>query len=72
MGTVWAAMRTRPRLATEAASLAWAFRRRGGVLPVRALVRWRLATAYGSSTAPVQGEDLIRFLEWRRRVRGAL
>ncbi|MGH8911505.1 MAG: hypothetical protein ACRDVD_03260 [Acidimicrobiia bacterium] len=72
MGEVWAALRTRPLLATEALSAAWAFRRRGGILPARALVQWRRATAYGSRSLPAQSEDLIRYLEWRRELRRTL
>ena len=72
MGEVWAALKTRPLLTTEALSAAWAFRRRGGILPARALLHWRLATAYGSPSASAQGEDLIRYLEWRRELRRTL
>ena len=30
---------------------------------------WRVATAYGSETAEVSGDDLIGYLEWRKQQR---
>jgi hypothetical protein len=65
----WSGLLSRPGLIWEALSTAYAFRRRGGVLPSRAALRWRVATAYGSSEAEVSPDDLIRFLEWRRALR---
>lgn len=38
-------------------------------LPTRAYIRWRLQTAYGSSTVRPSGSDVIEFLEWRREQR---
>ncbi len=67
----WVELAARPLLLAEAARTAWAFRARRGILPSRTLLRWRIATAYGSSDAPVQTEDLVRFLEWRRQFRAA-
>lgn len=72
MRSVWEALRARPQLAFEALSTGWAFRARGGILPSRPLLQWRVATAYGSDTQPIESEDLIRFLEWRRAVRRSM
>lgn len=69
---LWALLRSRPALILEAARAGWAFRSRRGVLPARDLVRWRLATAYGSAQAPIEPEDLVSFLEWRRTLRSAI
>lgn len=60
----------RPSLVLEALRAAWAFRARRGLFPSRAVLDWRLATAYGSPR-PVEPEDLIRFLAWRRSLRAA-
>jgi len=32
---------------------------------------WRMATAYGTETATLQGDDLIGYLAWRKRQRSA-
>lgn len=65
----WLELAARPVLLAEGLRTAWAFRSRRGILPSRALIRWRIATAYGTPDAPVQYEDLVRFLEWRRQLR---
>lgn len=65
----WVELAARPLLAAEALRTAWAFRSRRGILPSRPLIRWRIATAYGTPDASVQVEDLVRFLEWRRQLR---
>lgn len=67
----WVGLVTRPRLVWEAVRTAWAFRSRRGVLPARDLLQWRLHTAYGTDDAPVEFEDLVSFLAWRRRLRRA-
>ena len=33
---------------------------------------WRRATAYGSADHPIEPEDLVAYLEWRRRQRRAV
>lgn len=58
----------KPALALEALRVAWAFRVRRGLVPSRAMLNWRLATAYGLPRQ-AEPEDLIRFLAWRRSVR---
>lgn len=69
MRSKWADVATRPVLLWEAALTAWAFRPRKGILPSRALIRWRIATAYGdASTSPAPG-DVEAFLRWRRALR---
>ncbi len=65
----WVELAARPLLLAEALRTAWAFRSRRGILPSRTLIRWRVATAYGSPDAPMQVEDLVSFLEWRRELR---
>ncbi len=37
------------------------------LLPDQEFLRWRLGTVYGD--APFVGEDLVAFLEWRKRQR---
>lgn len=69
MRSIWADVATRPVLLWEAARTAWAFRSRRGFLPSRALIRWRLATAYGSADASPRSGDVRAFLMWRRAVR---
>ena len=32
-------------------------------------MEWRTATAYGSDDAPVQPQDVVAFLEWRKAFR---
>jgi hypothetical protein len=33
---------------------------------------WRRATAYGSADHPIEPDDLVAYLEWRRRQRRAV
>jgi hypothetical protein len=35
-------------------------------IPDASVVRWRLATAYGSSSTEMTPEDVVSYLEWRR------
>lgn len=59
----------RPLLAWEAVGVAWAFRSRRGFFPSRALLRWRIATAYGDPDTKPPLADLVAYLGWRRRYR---
>lgn len=68
-GLKWAGLIAHPALIWEAILTAWAFRARRGLLPSRAVLRWRVATAYGSDRASPVPEDVVRFLEWRRAIR---
>lgn len=68
----WAGLMVRPALLWEAMLTAWAFRARRGLLPSRSLLRWRVATAYGSSQTSPEPDDVVRFLEWRRAYRSDL
>jgi hypothetical protein len=36
-------------------------------LPDAAYADWRLATAHGDSESPLRPDELVRFLEWRKR-----
>lgn len=38
-------------------------------LPDEEMLRWRLTTAYGSPDHAVAPDDLVAYLEWRRRQR---
>ena len=38
-------------------------------VPRRAYIGWRLQTAYGSAKAAPDPDDVVQFLEWRRRQR---
>ena len=65
-----------PTLAAEAVRASWALAPRGWwrqppFLPVpdRGYVRWRVETAYGSTDAAVEVEDLLHYLAWRRAQR---
>ena len=64
----------RPRLWPTAAGATMAlapsgwWRRRPFLpLPDEELMRWRVATAYGSDDATVDPADIVAYLEWRRR-----
>lgn len=64
----------RPRLWSTAAGATFAFapaawwRHRPFLpLPDAEVMRWRTATAYGSSDAAVDPADVVAYLEWRRR-----
>lgn len=72
-GLVGAVMR-RPRLWGTAVSAAVAFAPRGWwrtppFLPVPddEIMRWRIATAYGSNDAAIDPADVVAYLEWRHR-----
>jgi len=75
----WAAIGAvikQPRLWGEAVRAAMAMARDGWwrkppFLPVpnRAYLRWRTATAYGDSKAPIDADDLVAYLRWRQRLR---
>lgn len=72
------AVAVRPRLWLTAAGAAMAlapdgwWRRRPFLpLPDEDVLRWRVTTAYGSSEGEVAPDDLVAYLEWRRRQRSA-
>ena len=60
---------SRPILLWEAVRAALSMRRRGGLLPSRDYLAWRLQTAYGDSAATADPGDLAAYLSWRRRMR---
>ena len=73
-GGAWGVVARRPHLWGSAFGAAWSMRRRRWWLsfpflpiPDRRLLGWRLATAYGTAEAPLVEQDLMDFLEWRRR-----
>lgn len=59
----------RPLLLIEAMRTYFAMRRRRRLTPSRAYLRWRAFTAYGEQNAAFESDDVIDFLEWRRRHR---
>ncbi|MFV0258350.1 MAG: hypothetical protein ACK5PP_07890 [Acidimicrobiales bacterium] len=68
------ALLVRPRLWLEAAAAAWSlvprrwWRRRPFLpIPDRRWLRFRTVTAYGGSGGALGAEDVITWLEWRRR-----
>ena len=70
------AVAKRPRIWGEALRASAAMARRNWwrtppFLPVpdREYVSWRIATAYGSSDTTPSPDDLVAYLEWRRRQR---
>ncbi|NIA26360.1 MAG: hypothetical protein GWP04_12510 [Gammaproteobacteria bacterium] len=76
MGGVRRAVARRPDLWMEAARSAFAFApnawwRRFPFLPLpeARYLAWRRFTAYGSADRALSGEDVVAFLEWRRRLR---
>lgn len=38
-------------------------------IPDGAYLRWRKETAYGTSMHPIEGADIVQYLEWRQRMR---
>jgi len=65
----------RPRLAVDLLTAAWAFRRRDWYrippflpLPSPEYMRWRMYTAYGDEAAVPPVEDVVRFVQWRRKL----
>ena len=70
------AIGTRPYLWGAAAGAVFALARRTWwrrppFLPVpdEAFIRWRVSTAYGSDEHPIAPEDVVAYLEWRKRHR---
>lgn len=59
----------RPSLWLEAVRLARASSSPGTVVPDDAYTAWRLETAYGDRDHPLDGDDLVELLRWRRRQR---
>jgi hypothetical protein len=59
----------RPILLLEAFRAGLSMRRRGGLLPSRDYLAWRLHTAYGDHGTEARPEDLAAYLSWRRRMR---
>lgn len=64
----------RPRLWSTAARATLAFAPPGWwrhrpflPMPDDEVIRWRIATAYGSSDAAVDPADVVAYLEWRQR-----
>ena len=71
---VVAAVVRRPRLWGTAISALTAFAPRGWwrrrpflPIPDEEMVRWRVATAYGSSETTIDPADVVTYLEWRHR-----
>jgi hypothetical protein len=65
-----------PRIWGEAMRAAPSFARRGWwrkppflPLPDPEYVAWRVATAYGSANGRIPPDDIVAYLEWRRRQR---
>lgn len=69
LGETLGALLRRPFLLVESVRLFFAVRRRGLPFPSRSYLRWRAYTAYGDQNAGFAGEDVVDFLEWRRRHR---
>ena len=74
-GAIWAILR-RPWLWGEAVRTVGAMApqgwwRRPPFLPVpeRTYMEWRRATAYGTSDEPAAADDIVHYLQWRRRYR---
>lgn len=40
-------------------------------LPDPAYLAWRVGTAYGDPRGPIDERDVVAYLEWRKRQRGA-
>ncbi|GBD84667.1 hypothetical protein BMS3Abin02_01061 [bacterium BMS3Abin02] len=76
MGGVRRAVARRPDLWLDAARSVFAFApkawwKKFPFLPVpeTRYLAWRRFTAYGSVDQTLSGEDVVAFLEWRRRLR---
>lgn len=74
-GAVWSVLR-RPRLWGEAVRTVGALAPRGWwrrapylPKPDPSYLEWRRETAYGSAAEAMTGEDVVAYLEWRRRFR---
>ena len=59
----------RPSLWAEAIRTLWAIRERGTLRPNHAYLAWRRQTAYGDADVAESTEDLVAYLQWRRRQR---
>lgn len=64
-----AALLRHPVLCWEALRTWLAMRRRGGVGLSVGYVEWRSFTAYGDDLTAVSGDDLVKYLAWRREMR---
>jgi len=58
----------RPQLWLEAGRMLWSVGG-GGWSTAKRYLAWRSYTAYGTSERTIDGEDLERFLVWRRNLR---
>ena len=74
---IWAVLR-QPHLWFEALRAASALARDGWwrrppflPIPNRSYMRWRVATAYGSADHAIDPDDLVAYLEWRKRQRSS-
>jgi len=79
VGGVRQAVARRPDLWTEVARSSVAFAPIGWwrrfpflPLPERRYLEWRRFTAYGTTDRALSGDDVVAFLEWRRRLRKSL
>jgi hypothetical protein len=70
------AVARRPSLWAEALRAMPALARRGWwrrapflPLPDPAYLAWRIGTAYGDPSGPVDGDDVVAYLAWRKRQR---
>lgn len=76
-GSVFRALIRRPRLWIEAlrtwvamTPTRWWSSSPHLPLPRPRYWRWRMLTAYGSPEAKPRADDVVEFLEWRKRFRG--
>ncbi len=74
--SVAVAVLRRPALWLEALRALPAFARRDWwrrapflPLPDPTYLKWRISTAYGASDAPVDADDVVAYLVWRRHIR---
>lgn len=77
MRSIFIAVVRRPGLWFEALRAAAALARRDWwrrppflPLPDRSYLQWRVATAYGDPAGPVAADDVVAYLDWRRRQHG--
>lgn len=69
LGEILGEMFRRPFILIEGVRTYFAMRRRRRLTPASAYLSWRSYTAYGDHHAVFQTDDLIQFLDWRRRLR---
>ncbi|MGF1617470.1 MAG: hypothetical protein ACFCU2_06625 [Acidimicrobiia bacterium] len=71
VGRTVGALAFRPAVWWEALRFLFAVRVHRGLRPSADYLHWRVHTAYGNDMSVTTPDDVVKFLDWRRKMRAA-